>query len=370
METPDSSRPLTREAVSPSESPAPDSSTRPTCAAAATLLELGGVLEWGLIALGIVLGMARAIAWADARVFVATTTVRAVLDVLAMTLAFGLAGRASALACRALAADRAARMERRVRAGEDRQAMESRAIAAIERLAEAIGRVPVREPAAVQGERERSDVQAEIDAALGALRFDEAEALIARWEAQEPSEPGATAMRDRLDAARRGWAQGQLAQIDAARRVNDADRVLDLFRTLHTSLEAMRRDELERDLARWFLELIQRRLRGGRIQLEVVQLATQAAETFAATVEGASLRASLPVLRRCVGLCPKCAQPYRGTAAVCPRCQAEGTVPPAAAPAASPEGDDGLDEEPPTDERDSGWARWDEDAGNDGVAPA
>ena len=52
----------------------------------------------------------------------------------------------------------------------------------------------------------------------------------------------------------------------------------------------------------------------------MVQLAARFAESFAATVEGASVRASLPTLRRSVGLCPRCAQPYIGVADACPNC--------------------------------------------------
>ena len=139
-----------------------------------------------------------------------------------------------------------------------------------------------------------------------------------------------TALRERLDAARREETEGHLAQLDAARRVNDPDRVLGLYHTLGSSLDFERRGELERELAKWFLDLIHRRLRGGRIQVDVVQLAAQAAETFAATVEGASLRASLPVLRRSVGLCPRCAQAYVGPDAACPQCLAgvSGSAPP------------------------------------------
>ncbi|MHB1561909.1 MAG: hypothetical protein ACYC61_31045, partial [Isosphaeraceae bacterium] len=85
----------------------------------------------------------------------------------------------------------------------------------------------------------------------------------------------------------------------------------------------------------WFLDLIHRRLRVGRIQPEVVGLAARAAEVFGATVEGASLRASLPVLRRSVGLCPRCARPYVGTEAACPQCLA-GVPPDAVLPPAVP----------------------------------
>ena len=116
--------------------------------------------------------------------------------------------------------------------------------------------------------------------------------------------------------------QEQMAQLDAARKVNDPARVIELYQGIVPSLDAERREELARDLAKWFLELIHRRLRTGKIQAEVVLLATQVAETFGATVEGASMRAALPTLRRSVGLCPRCAQPYTGTADACPQCSA------------------------------------------------
>jgi predicted amidophosphoribosyltransferase len=38
------------------------------------------------------------------------------------------------------------------------------------------------------------------------------------------------------------------------------------------------------------------------------------------TPEGASLRASLPTLRRAAGLCARCARPYKGIADACPAC--------------------------------------------------
>ena len=179
--------------------------------------------------------------------------------------------------------------------------------------------------------------------------------------------------RERLEAVWRAEAETTLEGIRAARQVNDATRVMELFRGLGPAFDPGRRGELERELSRWFLELIHRRLRGGRIQVDVVELATAVAETFPATVEGASLRASLPTLRRSVGLCPRCAQPYVGTAAACPRCLAGAT---GATPTAEDLPDDEPDDaapprrEPSGDDPADGWLLYNEDDTDDPVAPA
>src|SRR5262249_2050407 len=156
---------------------------------------------------------------------------------------------------------------------------------------------------------------------------------------------------------------------DAARQVNDAERVLELYRTVESSLEFDRRGELERELSRWFLQLIHRRLRIVPIQAEVVRLATDVAVIFGATGEGASLRASLPMCGRSVGLCPRCAQPYTGTAAACPKClgAAGGSAPGRPDSEPEPDADDPQFEPGPItdDGQDAGWMRYDEDDRDD-----
>src|SRR5262249_8982800 len=89
---------------------------------------------------------------------------------------------------------------------------------------------------------------------------------------------------------------------------------------------------IEHDVAAWFLSAIHRRLRTGKIQADVVSLAGRFADAFATTVEGASVHAALPTLRRSVGLCPRCAQPYIGIADACPKCLGFATNPPMNAP--------------------------------------
>ena len=91
--------------------------------------------------------------------------------------------------------------------------------------------------------------------------------------------------------------------------------------------------------------LVQRRLRTGTVRPDLVALAARVAESFGGSVEGASLRASLPTLRRSAGLCPKCAEPYAGVGDACPKCLAASTAPtPLAVVADEPDDSDEADE--------------------------
>src|SRR5262249_28545809 len=100
--------------------------------------------------------------------------------------------------------------------------------------------------------------------------------------------------------------QDRVAELKAAREVNDPLRVLELYQSIAPALESEPRTALQSEIAEWFLTVIYRRLRTGKIQVEVVELAGQFTETFAATTQGASVRAALPTLRRSAGLCPRC----------------------------------------------------------------
>jgi hypothetical protein len=110
--------------------------------------------------------------------------------------------------------------------------------------------------------------------------------------------------------------------LKAAQEVGDPDRVLDIHAQLAAVLTAEALAEVEGQVAKWFLALIMRRLRGGTVRPDVAELAAKVAERFPRSVEGASLRASLATLRRSAGLCPRCARPYRGIADACPICLA------------------------------------------------
>jgi hypothetical protein len=106
--------------------------------------------------------------------------------------------------------------------------------------------------------------------------------------------------------------------------------VLEVYESVAPLLDVEARTRLHGGLAPWFLGLIHRRLRVGKIQPDVVRLAERFSETFSMTVEGASVRASLSTLRRSIGLCPRCARPYVGLAEACPRCLGGAQVAPVA----------------------------------------
>ncbi len=164
-----------------------------------------------------------------------------------------------------------------------------------------------------------------IERALDAGDGNLAGSLIEALALARPDDPALAVLTERLAQVRQAAARDLAEELQAARAAGDVDRVLELHAALAPSLEHEARTELDRDLAGWFLDRIQRRLRGGKIQLEVVELASKVADGFAATVAGASLRQSLPMLRRSVGLCPRCAQPYLGVAQACPVCLAAGS---------------------------------------------
>ncbi len=166
----------------------------------------------------------------------------------------------------------------------------------------------------------RSRAAAELDAAVRGGKWALAESLLAEFETAFPDDPKSSAFRASLVAARRSSIEERLAELAAARQVNDPARVLELYRSVVPELDREALGPLRSAVAQWFLGLIYRRLRTGKIQLEVVELATHFADSFAATTEGASVQAALPTLRRSAGLCPRCAQPYTGVDQACPEC--------------------------------------------------
>ncbi len=196
-----------------------------------------------------------------------------------------------------------------------------------ERLAEPRGPSAPPPPAAATAATSpnwlREQLMAEIRRTIRAGKWDEAAALLDGFSPGDPADPRLLSLRQEIESAREAARSRHLAELDAARQVSDPERVLELHQTLIPLLDAETRVALEADLSQWFLRLIHNRLRSGKIQTDVAVLAGRIAEAFSHTVEGASLRASLPTLRRSVGLCSRCGQPYNGLASACPACLAE-----------------------------------------------
>jgi hypothetical protein len=212
-----------------------------------------------------------------------------------------------------------------------------RMAAALERMATALERAldtPAPPPAAAPDAR--AQALRAIRRAIRGAAWDEAEALVLAFVETHPDDPEAARLGDELAGARQHAARSLLDRIVAARAANDAERVLELRDAAAPLLPRDEAAELDRDLARWFMAIIQKRLRGGAMHPDLAILAARVAESLDATPEGASLRAALPTLRRSAGLCARCGAPYTGLADTCPKCLTAATLPP---PGAAPIGD-------------------------------
>ena len=150
--------------------------------------------------------------------------------------------------------------------------------------------------------------------------WDDACALIQISVQTYPGHPEIWKLEEELRESRQAASREWLARIKAARDVNDPERVIELRAELKPLIDASELQVLDRDLAKWFLSVIHRRLRVGTVSPDLVALAVRVAGTLDSTLEGSSLRASLPTLRRAAGLCGRCGQAYTGVSESCPTC--------------------------------------------------
>jgi hypothetical protein len=176
-----------------------------------------------------------------------------------------------------------------------------------------------RAPATGEDPARRSAIDA-IHRVIRDKEWSEADRLIETLRVEGTLDPDLDRLSMTVENRRDEAIQSQLERIKASQEVGDSERVLDLYQDVTRLLDPMSRKSLEDDLARWFMNHIQRRLRSGTIQAEVVTLTARVSEIFGGTAEGASLRAGLPTLRRTVGLCPRCGGPYVGASDACPVC--------------------------------------------------
>lgn len=203
--------------------------------------------------------------------------------------------------------------------GADRE----RAAQASDRIEAVLVSLASRPNAASPGESARELERSAVAAVRLAIEEGEWETADRRLTELERDHPGSgeiAGLANELAEERQVAADGLRARLDASRTVNDPDGVLSAREALGRVVAAANLRELDQDLVRWLMVLIQKRMRTGTVRSDVAVLAERAVSLFGTTTEGASLRAALPVLRRSGGLCPRCAQPYVGVDDACPDC--------------------------------------------------
>jgi len=216
-----------------------------------------------------------------------------------------------------------------------RDRFERQVIPLLERIALALERGGIaRSEVSSQGNPpavERS-VAADVRAAIDDRRWDRAQAILDGLDARDEPDPQVLALTIELNRSRDRAIADLSDRIEAARLASDAAGGLAAREELAQLLDADALKAVDRSMIAWLMKLIQRRLRSIPIGSDLAALATEVANRFGGTPEGASLRAALPTLRRSAGLCPRCAEPYLGVDDACPKCLAEAGQTPSATP--------------------------------------
>ena len=199
--------------------------------------------------------------------------------------------------------------------------IERQAIPLLERIARALERGDRSNLDAGDQPATRQDPLIDVQAAIDAGQWDRATALVAMLASRQGHESQAEILGMELKMARDRAISTLNGRIEAARMANDAAGALESRDQLTDLLESDDLKVIDREMIGWLMKLIQRRLRIIPITADLANLVVQVADRFGGTPEGASLRAAIPTLRRSVGLCARCAEPYLGVDEVCPKCQ-------------------------------------------------
>jgi hypothetical protein len=195
---------------------------------------------------------------------------------------------------------------------------ETRIAPALERIAMALERGAVASSPEDHRGKAVADIRRAIrDGTIGQARF-----LLADLDAEFPDSPEAPALAEELAGATLATIDDRRTRLDAARSANDADAVIGYRDELAALLEPAARDILDADVLKWLMTLLMKRMRTGTVRADVALLAAKVAGSFGHRPEGASIRASLPTLRRSAGLCARCAGEYTGVEDACPKCLA------------------------------------------------
>lgn len=186
----------------------------------------------------------------------------------------------------------------------------ARAVAALERLANAAPRV------GVGGSRLTAEVRAAIREADWGRAARQLEAL----QRHEPGHPELPALRSELGSASRSEVEELTRRLDEALDADDGLTAVDCRDALTRHLKGDALDTLDRRVVRRLASDVRRRARDRTVDADVAALAARLADSFADTPEGASVLAALPGLRRSAGLCPGCGRVPAGRGGACVGC--------------------------------------------------
>jgi hypothetical protein len=306
----------------------------------------------GLAAIGPILGAIHVLSTGTAAAPTRVDWLVAALLALRELVLFGLLGWGAGQLVRIAATWIELALDQAEAARRTAELIERQVVPALERLAVAREHRP-----AAPADDGRARAIAEVRQAIEEGRWDQAQRLAEDFARGFPDAAEADRIAAEIAEGRQAAATDLRARLDASRGANDPEAVIALRDELVRLLGEGPRADLDRQVIAWLMGLIQRRMWTGTVRADVVQLAEQVVDRFGHTREGASLRASLPTLRRSADLCPRCGQPYTGIDAACPSCLAGGTVTPAPQGwGHPPEADEADSARPPTDQLDEGAA--------------
>jgi len=154
-------------------------------------------------------------------------------------------------------------------------------------------------------------------------RWEHAERLAAKFVREFPDAPDASLMEREIAESRWAVIDQLQGKLDEARRRNDPSAVMDVRDTLTLHLRGEALHDLDRQLVRWLVHQVQRRLRESAPLPDLLALTTRVHETFADTTEGAGLAELLVKLRKASGLCIHCGRVSSAKSEVCPTCRSQ-----------------------------------------------
>jgi hypothetical protein len=288
---------------------------------ARAMVALAPFVKFGMLAIGILSFINTITGLSSGASFTETQRFQIRSNAAANLAFYGLIGWTLSALLRGLADALGALVDQARAAERTTAVVEVRLASALERMAAALERRPADTAVGSHPEEDpRAHQLADFRAAVEAAHWQRAAELARSFTARFPDDPEGAQLSPLLDEAKQAAAQSLFAKIDAAREAHDPERVLDLRDLLTPLLPADALRTLDRELAGWCMSVIQKRLRTGTMSVDVATLAGRVAESLDTTIEGASLRAALPTLRRSAGLCARCARPYTGIEDACPEC--------------------------------------------------